>query len=81
MWSRLGFRQGFTLPFVDGDAFNGEFTLANGDEIDFRKIAPKIPTNFFLDRNGMVVYRKVTAFRRWEDFKPQLEHLIAHGAR
>lgn len=74
-------RQGFTLPFVNGDAFNGELTLANGDEIDFREIAPKIPTTFFLDRNGVVVYRKVTAFRRWEDFKPQLEHLIAHGAR
>jgi thiol-disulfide isomerase/thioredoxin len=70
---------GFTLPYVDADANDGEFALANGDSLGFREVAPKVPTTFFIARDGTVVFRKVKAFQKWEDFRPQLEHLISAG--
>ncbi|GAB4363488.1 MAG: hypothetical protein Kow00114_19620 [Kiloniellaceae bacterium] len=71
---------GFDLPYVDGDAADSTLSTAEGRSIDFRDIANKVPTTYFLDRNGLVVFQRTNAFYRWEDFMPQIDHLIANGA-
>jgi thiol-disulfide isomerase/thioredoxin len=73
-------RKGFTMPYVDGDGANGNLSTADGETLDFRKIAPSVPTTLVLDRSGIVVLRRVNSFERWEDFQPQLKHLIASAA-
>lgn len=70
---------GFSLPFVDANAYGDNFTLSNGDSLNFRNIAPLIPTTFVLGRDGTVIFRKVGPFLKWEEFKPQLDHAIANA--
>lgn len=73
--------KGFTLPYVDTGVSGSDIPLADGDDVSFRRISPYIPTTFFLDRNGAVVFKHVNSFRKWEEFMPQIENLIENGAR
>ncbi len=49
---------------------DSQFTLANGQKIEDRKIAKRFPSSFVLDRNGIVVFAHKGPVLNWLEYLP-----------
>jgi len=54
--------------------------LKDGSEFNMKKMSQWIPSSYLVDRNGVVIWReKRGGFDYWDQFTPQLEHVIRHA--
>lgn len=77
-WKKYGFPVYHTG--VSGKK-NKSMPLRGGDTINQDKIGKYIPFTVVLDRNGIVVFKKVKGFDHWQDFDLQLAHIIQNSGQ
>jgi thiol-disulfide isomerase/thioredoxin len=75
---------GFTdLPLYDSGSSGGDDTdlpLAQGGEVEDRKIARVFPSSYVLDRRGVVVFSHFGPIEDWLEYVPFFEHAARHTA-
>lgn len=70
------------LPLYDSGT-SGEkdtaLSLANGENIEDRKIAPVFPSTYVLDKNGVVVFTHYGPITDWREYAPFFKHAVLHS--
>jgi thiol-disulfide isomerase/thioredoxin len=74
---------GFTeLPLYDSGSTGSDDTdlpLAQGGEVEDRKIARVFPSSYVLDRRGVVVFSHFGPIEDWLEYLPFFEHAARHA--
>lgn len=55
-------------------------SLADGSEIEDSQLAQRFPSTFVLDGNGIVLFSRAGAVRRWDEYLPFLRDAARHTA-
>ena len=77
---RWATRNGFdALPLHDScieEEEHSEFTTIGGDLIPDRELAPRFPTSYVLDRNGVILMRHKGPIEDWSEYLPFLRDVV-----
>ena len=77
-------KRAFTMPLYDsGHRTRAEasFRLADGSQLDDRRLAPVYPTTYILDANGLVVFRHAGPGEQWQQYEKLIRNLAANQPR
>jgi len=80
-WVQL---QHLSLPVYDSGAKSklvNSLTLADGNKIHDRDIAPAFPTTYILDKHGIVVFSNIGPLARWSQYLPLLHDVAARSGK
>ena len=80
-WAR---QQHLKLPLYDSGVKSralASLTLADGNIINDRDIAPAFPTTYILDKYGIVVFSNIGPVARWQQYLPLLRDVAARSGK
>ena len=77
-------QQHLNLPLFDSGAKgNGgdSLTLADGNKIQDRDLAPAFPTTYILDKHGIIVFSNIGPVAHWSQYLPLLHDVANHSGK
>jgi len=75
-WAR---KKAISMPLYDSGTKGRKdtaFQLANGGDIEDRRLAPVFPSTYVLDANGIVIFNHTGPASGWPQYEPQLRHVM-----